>query len=327
MTDNALDVLTIGHALVDVQTSADDSFLAENGIIKGAMQLIEDRRALEIYSKMGPAVETSGGSAANTATGVVSCGGAAAYIGTVAGDELGEIFRHDIRAAGVQYDTPPVITAKAQTGRSFIIVTPDGERSMNTNIGVSAKVNKSHMDPALLKRAKVTYVEGYLFDDGHNMDIWAEVIDIVRRAGNQFSITLSDSFCVERHRSLFQQLIEGGLVDVCFGNEDEVRALYETDDIDFALSKMAKRVEIAAVTRSEKGSTLVCGHTRVDIPAISTQVVDTTGAGDFYAAGVLYGVAKGWDLERCGRMGSAAAAAVISQMGARLKEPLAEPQG
>jgi sugar/nucleoside kinase (ribokinase family) len=320
MTGEPLDVLTIGHALVDVQTTADDAFLQTNNIVKGAMQLIEDRRAIELYGKMGPSVETSGGSAANTAVGVVSCGGSAAYIGTVADDELGEIFRHDIRAAGVKYDTP-AIAGKAPTGRSFIIVTPDGERSMNTNIGVSEKVSKPHFDTELLRAAKVTYVEGYLFDDGHQFDTWSELIDTVRRAGNHFAITLSDPFCVDRHRKLFLSLLDGN-VDVCFGNEEEVCALFETDSVDVALDELAKRCEIGAVTRGAQGSTLVCGRTRVDVPAVPVEVVDTTGAGDLYAAGVLLGVAKGWDLDHCGRMGSAAAAAIISQMGARPMKPI-----
>jgi sugar/nucleoside kinase (ribokinase family) len=320
MTSDQLDVLTIGHALVDVQTTADDAFLETNGIIKGAMQLIEDRRAVELYGKMGPSTETSGGSAANTAAGVASCGGSAGFIGTVAEDELGEIFRHDIRAAGVQFDTPPV-SGKVQTGRSFIIVTPDGERSMNTNIGVSEKVGKAHFDTALLRAARVTYIEGYLFDDGHPLDTWSELIDTVRRAGNHLAITLSDSFCVDRNRKLFLTMLDGN-VDVCFGNEEEVCALFETDDVDVALGELAKRCEIGAVTRGARGSTLVCGRTRVDIPGVEVDVVDTTGAGDLYAAGVLLGVAKGWDLDHCGRMGSAAAAAVIGQMGARLLTPI-----
>lgn len=323
MTEERLDVLTIGHALVDVQTTADDTFLQQNGITKGAMNLIEDRRAAELYSKMGPSTETSGGSAANTAVGVVSCGGKAAYIGTVAADELGEIFRHDIRSAGVQYDTPPIALAKTQTGRSFIIVTPDGERSMNTNIGVSEKVGKPHFDTGLLRRSKITYVEGYLFDDGHQMDTWSDLIDTVRRAGNQFSITLSDSFCVERHRKLFLDLLDGS-VDVCFGNEEEVCSLFETQDVDVALDLLSKRVEIGAITRGAAGSTLVCGRTRVDVPAVAVNVVDTTGAGDLYASGVLYGVAKGWDLDRCGRMGAAAASSILTQMGARPLHPIPE---
>lgn len=322
MTGDTLDVLTIGHALVDIQTTADDEFLQTNDIIKGAMQLIEDRRAVELYGKMGPSTETSGGSAANTAAGVVSCGGSSAYIGTVADDELGEIFRHDIRSAGVQFDTPAV-SGNVQTGRSFIIVTPDGERSMNTNIGVSEKVSTPHFDTALLKKAKVTYVEGYLFDDGHQIDTWSEMIDTVRRAGNQFAITLSDPFCVERHRKLFLSLLDGN-VDICFGNEEEVCALFETDNVDVALDELAKRCEIGAVTRGARGSTLVCGRTRVDVPAVDVHVVDTTGAGDLYAAGVLYGVSKHWELDRCGRMGSAAAGAIISQMGARLSHPIAQ---
>lgn len=320
MTGKQLDVLTIGHALVDIQTHADDAFLQENDIIKGAMQLIEDSRAIELYEKMGPATETSGGSAANTAAGVVSCGGTAAYIGTVAEDELGEIFAHDIRSSGVRFDTAPV-SGKVQTGRSFIIVTPDGERSMNTNIGVSSRVGKSHFDIALLRQARVTYVEGYLFDDGHQMDTWSELIDTVRRAGNHFAISLSDSFCVERHRKLFLSLLDGN-VDVCFGNEEEVCALFETQDVDVALDELARRCEIGAVTRGASGSTLVCGRTRVDIPATEVEVIDTTGAGDLYASGVLLGVAQGWDLDRCGRMGTAAAAGVISQMGARLQGPI-----
>jgi sugar/nucleoside kinase (ribokinase family) len=317
MTDSAprIDVLTVGHALVDVLATTTDQFLADNGVIKGAMQLIDDPRAVELYSRMGPASETSGGSAANTAAGVVACGGTSAYVGTIANDELGEVFAHDIRAAGVEYQTPPV-DGSVQTGRSFILVTPDGERSMNTNIAVSAKVSAQHIDMSMLQRARITYIEGYLFDDSHPIEQWNAVMEVIRKAGNQFAITLSDPFCVERHRKLFLDLLDGH-VDICFGNEEEVCSLFETTSLDEALSLLSSRCEVGAITRGAAGSVLVCGNSRVEIPAEPADVVDTTGAGDLYASGVLYGIARDWDLDKCGRMGSLAAAAIISRMGAR----------
>jgi len=310
-----IDVLTVGHALVDVLSGADDAFLEAEGLEKGIMSLIDDARARHLYERMAQGSETSGGSAANTATGVVACGGTAAFVGVVADDQLGEIFAHDLRAAGVVYRTPPV-SGSSHTGRSMIVVTPDGERTMNTNIGVSNHVSIEHLDHDLLAAARVTYVEGYLFDDAHPLDAWVAVADTVHAAGNRFSITLSDPFCVDRHRKLFLELLDS--VDVCFGNEEELCSLFEVDDLDAALDRLAERCEVGAITRGARGSVLVSGAERVRVAAEPVSVVDTTGAGDLYASGVLAGLTQGWDLERCGRMGSRAAAAVVSRMGARL---------
>jgi sugar/nucleoside kinase (ribokinase family) len=280
------------------------------------MQLVDQDRAIALYGHMATGGECSGGSAANTAAGVVACGGTAAFIGTVAPDQLGEIFAHDIRAAGVSYQTPAV-TSGSETGRSMILVTPDGERSMNTFIGVSSEITLEHIDRQWLEASAITYVEGYLFDDAHPLEAWLEVAATIHNAGRKFAITLSDPFCVDRHRALFLALLDGP-VDICFGNEEEVRMLFEVEDLDAAMTELAKRCEVGAITRGAAGSVIVSGDQRIDIPAELTTVIDTTGAGDLYAAGVLMGLAHGWDLERCGRLGSRAASAIVSRMGARL---------
>jgi sugar/nucleoside kinase (ribokinase family) len=314
-----VDVLAIGHALVDVLAGADDEFLQAEGLHKGTMQLVDEDRAAELYGKMGPGSETSGGSAANTATGVLACGGTAAFIGVVADDQLGEIFSHDIRSSGVLFRCSPLADVGA-TGRSMIMVTPDGERTMNTNLGVAGKLSGDHLDAELLEAARITFVEGYLFDNDHPADLWTGAMKTVHAAGNRFAITLSDPFCVDRHRQLLLEVLEGA--DICFGNEEEVCSLFQVDDLDVAIDRIAERCEVAAITRGEKGSILVAGSERVVVAAEPTSVVDTTGAGDLYAAGVLAGLARGWDLSRCGRLGSRAAAAVVSRMGARLVGPI-----
>lgn len=310
-----LDVVTVGHALVDVFAPIEDDFLIKEELIKGSMNLIGDERAAELYGHMGPASESSGGSAANTATGVVACGGTAAFVGTVGDDELGEIFIHDLRAAGVHYETDPI--QHGQTGRSLILITPDSQRTMNTNIACSNMVGMHDLKAELLRTASITYVEGYLFDDGHPFEGWTDSIKTIHDANNRFSITLSDSFCVERHRDLFMHLLDGS-VDICFGNEDEFRSLFEVEDLEHAINEIEKRCEVAAITRGAQGSILCANGKRVEVPAHSVTVVDTTGAGDLYAAGVLTGLAQGRDLEVCGVLGSKAAGAVISRVGARV---------
>jgi sugar/nucleoside kinase (ribokinase family) len=310
-----LDVLTVGHALVDVLSPVEDSFLQTEGLVKGSMNLIDEPQAVQLYSHMSAASETSGGSAANTAVGVVACGGTAGFVGVVGDDELGEIFAHDIQAAGVHYDVP-LVTGE-QTGRSLILITPDGERTMNTNLAVSGHVAMSDLKRSLLESAAVTYVEGYMFDDSHPFEQWLTAIDTIHNAGNRFSITLSDSFCVERHRDLFMHLLEGS-VDICFGNADEVMALFETSDLDSAINELEKRCEVAAVTLGAKGSVICTGGRHVNIEAERVNLVDSTGAGDLYAAGVLTGLVQGQTPERYGRLGSRAAAAVVSRMGARV---------
>ncbi len=316
-----IDVLTIGHALVDVLAGADDSTLEAEGLPKGSMNLIDALRADSLYDSMGPGSETSGGSAANTATGVVACGSSAAFVGVVADDQLGEIFAHDLRSAGVLYRTPPRNDV-GPTGRCLVLVTPDGERTMSTFLGAGANVGPAVMDTEFVEAARITYVEGYCLDTEYTLETLKHLADHVHEAGGQFSITLSDLFCVDRHRDLFLELLEGS-VDICFGNEEEALALFETRDREVAYLELEKRCKIAAVTLSERGSILLSEGQRAEVPAVKANVVDTTGAGDFYAAGVLSGLAKGWPLERCGRMGSRAAGAVISQMGARLSRPIA----
>ncbi len=318
--ETPIDVLCVGHALVDVLTGVDDSFLEAEGLVKGSMALIDADRATHLYEKMGPGREASGGSAANTATGVVACGGTAAFIGTVADDQLGEIFTHDIRAAGVEYRTPP-LSQSPPTGRSMILITPDGERTMNTLLGAGAMVAVEHLDPEMMRAASITYVEGYLLDNAHSATALREAVSTLHNAGNKLAFTLSDPFCVERHRDLFLRLIEES-VDICIGNEQEACMLFQTDDLDVAVTELTKRCEVVAITRGGEGSVLARGDERVEVQAVRTNVVDTTGAGDFYASGVLTGLAHGSSLEECGALGSKAAAAIVSQMGARLSRSL-----
>ncbi len=312
----SIDVLTVGNALVDVQARAEDSFINAEGLVKGSMQLIDDDRSRDLYQNMGPASESSGGSAANTATGVVVCGGTAAFIGTVAYDQLGEIFTHDIRAAGVSYKTPPV--AGAVTGRSLILVTPDGERTMNTSIGAASRVAIGKIDEKLLRAARVTYIEGFLLDVTPSVTDWQRCADIIHDAGNLYALTLADSFCVQRHRDLFMELLDGP-VDVCFGNEDELKMLYESSDLDECLERISKQCKYVAITRGARGSVVCCDGEWMKIAAEQVEVVDTTGAGDLYAAGFLFGLAQGWDVALSGHLATHAAGAVVSQMGARLQ--------
>jgi len=319
-----LDVLTIGHALLDVLAGADDGFLVQQGLVKGSMSLIDAERAQVLYDLMGPGTEASGGSAANTATGVVACGGTAAFIGTVADDQLGEIFVHDMSAAGVLYRTP-VMAPPPATGRSLVLVTPEGERTMNTYLGAASSVSLEHLDEELLQGAAITYVEGYMLDTKNPAEALQRTVELVRGAGGRVSLTLSDLYCVERHRDLFMDLLDGS-VDICFGNEEEACALFGVTDLNRAVEELAKRCEVVAITRGSKGSLLVADGGRVDVDAEPVNVIDTTGAGDLYAAGVLTGLARGWQLEECGRMGSRAAAAAVSQMGARLSRDI-KPQG
>ncbi len=310
-----VDVLTIGHALVDVLARCDDAFLTEHAIAKGAMTLIDDERAAQIYNSMGPAQETSGGSAANTAVGVVNCGGTSRFVGVVSSDELGDTFVRDIRQLGVVYKTPPVDGA-SHTGRSYILITSDGQRSMNTNIGVSDRVDLGHVSTEALRSASITYVEGYLFDDSRLMEHWFDIARVIHESGNRFAVTLSDPYCVSRHRDLFLRLLDGS-VDIMFGNVEEVRALFDSNDEMSALEALASRCDVAVMTQSERGAVLAREHERIDIPAVSTTVVDTTGAGDYFASGVLTGLAKGRSLEECALLGAKAASVIISQVGAR----------
>jgi len=321
-----LDVIGIGNALVDVLTHAEDGFLARQGLVKGTMHLVDEARARELYDAMGPGLEMSGGSAANTVVGVASFGGRAHYVGKVRDDQLGEVFGHDLRATGVGHDTPRA-TEGPPTGRCLILVTPDAQRTMSTFLGASVRLGPGDIDKGLIARGKILYLEGYLFDPPAAQEAFRAAAAMAHGAGRKVSLTLSDPFCVGRHRKAFLDLVEHH-VDILFANEAEICALYEVGDFDAALARVRGHCEIAALTRSGKGSVIVGGG-RVHLVAAQpvAAVTDTTGAGDLYAAGVLYGLSQSLDLPTCGRLGSLAAAEVIGHVGARPMVPLAQLAG
>ncbi len=311
------DVLTIGNAIVDILARCEDTFLEENAIIKGAMNLIDAERAELLYSKMGPAVEASGGSAGNTAAGIAGFGGKAAYFGKVAEDQLGQIFQHDIRAQGVHYQTRPE-GLHPPTARSMIFVTPDSERSMNTYLGACVELGPEHVEEEVVAEARVTYFEGYLWDPPRAKDAIRAAARIAHANGREVSMTLSDPFCVGRYRAEFLDLMKSGTVDIVFANKHELLSLYETDDFELALGKIALDCKLAAVTLSEEGAVIVRGKERVKIDAYAIdELVDTTGAGDLFASGFLYGYTQDRSLEDCGKLGCLAAAVVIQQLGPR----------
>jgi sugar/nucleoside kinase (ribokinase family) len=321
-----LDVVGIGNAIVDVLSHTDDAFLKSNDLVKGSMRLIDPEEAQNLYSRMGPATEISGGSAANTIAGIAALGGQAAYIGKVADDQLGDIFAHDLQATGVLYRTDRLISDLA-TARSMILVTPDAERTMNTFLGASNKLTPSDVDEDLISRAQYTYLEGYLWDPEEAKDAFRHAMRMAHQHGRKVALTLSDSFCVDRFRDEFKQLVTE--IDLLFANEDEICSLYEVDEFDDALQAVRSAGTMAALTRSEKGSLLMRGDEIHLIDAVpGVDIVDTTGAGDLYAAGVLAGLTQGRGLGEAGHMGAIAAAEVISHMGARpeadLKEMVAE---
>jgi sugar/nucleoside kinase (ribokinase family) len=315
------DVVAIGNALVDVIAHCDDAFLAAHGCAKGSMQLIDVPTMRELYAAMGPGVEISGGSAANTMVGVASFGGRSAFIGKTAADQLGEVFRHDIRAAGVTFETPPAGDGEP-TGRSLILVTPDGQRTMNTFLGVSPHLGNGEVDAGLVRSASILYLEGYLFDRPDAKEAFRQAAGIAADAGRPVALTLSDPFCVDRHRAEFLQLVKKS-VDILFANEAEIASLYETGSFDLAAQRAKADIRFAALTRSEQGSVVLAGGEAIAIPPVPVaEVVDTTGAGDLYAAGFLFGVARGMSIDTAGRLGSLAAAEVISHVGARPQVPL-----
>jgi sugar/nucleoside kinase (ribokinase family) len=316
------DVLGIGNALVDVLSHEDDHFVERLALNRGAMTLIDEERAHALYDAMGPAIEISGGSAANTMVGVASFGGRAGYIGRVRNDQLGEVFRHDLRATGVEFDNPPAGDGPS-TGRCLIVVTPDAQRTMNTYLGASSHLGPDDVDDALVEAAHVVYLEGYLFDLPPAQEAYWKASRVAHGAGRHVALTLSDSFCVERHLDAWRDLVRDE-VDLLFANAAEICTLYGCD-FDDALQRVRREVKVAALTRSEHGSVIVAGDEVHVIPAHPVaQLVDTTGAGDLYAAGFLYGYTNGHDLARCGRMGSLAASEVISHLGARPEQRLAD---
>ncbi|HEV7264048.1 MAG TPA: adenosine kinase [Falsiroseomonas sp.] len=315
MTAPALDLLGIGNAIVDVLARAEDAFLASQGMDKGAMMLIDAAAAERIYAAMGPGVESSGGSAGNTCAAAAALGARVGYLGKVADDALGKVFAHDIRAAGVRFPSAP-LTNGAPTARCLILVTPDGQRTMNTFLGACVAFGPDDVDEAEVASAAVTYLEGYLFDPPAAQAAFRKAAKAAHAAGRKVSLTLSDPFCVGRHRGAFRAFVAEE-TDVLFANEAELLSLFETEDFTAALAAVRRDVGLAAVTRSEKGSVVVAGAETVEVAAVPTRVVDTTGAGDAYAAGFLAAHAKGLALAECGRWGSVAAAEVISHFGAR----------
>ncbi|HEU5095055.1 MAG TPA: adenosine kinase [Reyranella sp.] len=323
MTSAAFDVLGIGNAIVDVLSQADDAFLTRHALNKGGMTLIDEARAETLYAAMGPGIEVSGGSCGNTMAGVASFGGKGAYIGKVRDDQLGAVFAHDLRATGVAFDTP-MATSGPATARCLILVTPDAQRTMNTYLGACTGLGPADIDPKLAASAQVTYVEGYLWDAPEAKKAVLKAFDAAHAAGRLVSITLSDSFCVDRYREEFRALIRDK-VDILFGNESEIKSLYRVESFEAAVEATRKEARIAALTRSEKGSVVIKGGETHAVPAAPVaRVVDTTGAGDLYAAGFLHGFTHGKPLAECARLGGIAAAEIISHVGARPEKPLRE---
>jgi sugar/nucleoside kinase (ribokinase family) len=318
------DVVGIGNAIVDTIGRCDDAFLARHGCAKGSMRLVDAPAIAALYDAMGPGVEISGGSVANSMVGVASFGGKAGFIGKTADDEFGRIFAHDIRAAGVGFATKAAARGEDGTGRCLVLVTPDGQRTMNTYLGVSPQLSGGEVDAALVASARIVYLEGYLFDRPEAKTAFRQAAAIAANAGRQVALTLSDPFCVDRHRDEFLALIRSH-VDILFANEAEIVALYRTSSFDEAAAQARGHTRLAALTRSEKGSVILSDGGALAIPAAPVaKVVDTTGAGDLYAAGFLYGLASGRGLEAAGRLGSLAAAEIISHVGARPEASLAD---
>lgn len=315
MSETAYDILGIGNAIVDVVAATDDQFLSRHDMHKGAMQLIDADQADRLYAAMPPGIESSGGSAANTCAVAANLGARVAYIGKVADDQLGQVFRHDITAAGVDFHTSP-LSGGAPTARCLILVTPDGQRTMNTFLGACVALDAADVHPSLVSRAKVTYLEGYLFDPPAAQAAFYKAADAAHAADRQVALSLSDPFCVNRHRDAFRKLVASH-VDILFANEAEITALYETNTFEEAAQLARAEVDLAALTRSEAGSLIIHGNDTIHVAAHPTKVVDTTGAGDAYAAGFLAGYTRGKPLAECGRIASIAAAEIISHYGAR----------
>jgi sugar/nucleoside kinase (ribokinase family) len=316
MTDTRFDVLGVGNAIVDVLASVDDAFIEQHSLAKDAMLLIDEERANALYEAFPPAQEISGGSAANSLAGVASLGVRGAYIGKVADDQLGQVFAHDLRSIGVHYDTKPLKDGPS-TARCLIAVPSDARRAMNTFLGASTMMDEDDINADLVKSATVTFLEGYLFDRPEAKAAFVRASEIAQAADRRVALTLSDLFCVDRHRDSFRHLVKNH-IDVLFANEAEIKALYEVDDFETALAKVRAETRVAAITRSEKGAVIVSGDEEVRVDAEPVEhVVDTTGAGDQFAAGFLAGYSRGADLFTCGRLGVIAAAEVISHMGAR----------
>ena len=322
MASARFDVLGIGNAIVDVLARTDDDFLAKQKMRKGTMQLIDEAQAARIYDAMGPAVEVSGGSAANTIVGAASLGARGAFIGKIKDDELGRVFAHDIRAAGVAFATPPA-SAGPSTARCYVLVTPDGERTMNTYLGAAQDLHPNDIDPDVIAAAQIIYLEGYLWDPPHAKEAFLKAAKIAHEAKRDVALTLSDAFCVDRYRAEFLNLIRGGTVDLVFANESELHSLYQTADLDTAINALRNDARLAVVTRSEKGCLVVTREETDAVPACPVgRVVDATGAGDLFASGFLVGLARGADYRTAARLGGVVAAEIIQHFGARPERPL-----
>jgi adenosine kinase len=330
MTSAKYDVLAIGNAIFDVLVQTDEGFLASHDMTKGSMALIDEAQAASIYKDMGPATEMSGGSAANTIVGIAGFGGRAAYVGKVKDDQIGRLYTHDIRAAKVAFETPAAAGGPA-TGCSYILVTPDGERTMNTYLGAAQDLSPADIDPETIAAASIVYLEGYLWDPKDAKDAFLKASKIAHDAKRQVALTLSDAFCVDRYRDEFLALMRNGTVDLIFANETELHSLYQTSDFDTALAQLRKDIPLGVVTRSEKGCIVATKDGTTAVPACPIdKLVDTTGAGDLFAAGFLFGLVRNAGYENAGRLGALAAAEVIQHIGARpqvsLKD-LAQSQG
>ena len=324
MTDAKYDVLGIGNAIFDVLVQTDEGFLGRHGMTKGGMALIDEARAAAIYADMGPATEMSGGSAANTIVGVASLGARAAYVGKVKADQIGGLYSHDIRAAGVAFETTAASGGPA-TGCSYILVTPDGERTMNTYLGAAQELTPDDIDEAQIAAAQIVYLEGYLWDPKDAKDAFVKAAGIAHKAGRRVALTLSDSFCVDRYRDEFLDLMRKGTVDLVFANEAELHSLYQTSDFDTALKQLRADTRLGVVTRSEKGCMVASTDGVIAVPAMPIErLVDTTGAGDLFAAGFLFGLVRNAGYENAGRLGALAAAEVIQHIGARPQVSLRE---
>ena len=327
MSSARFDVLGIGNAIVDVIARTEEDFLLKQGMHKGTMALIDEARAQAIYDAMGPAIETSGGSAANTIVGLASFGSRSAFIGKVRDDELGRTFAHDIRAAGASYTTPPAADGPS-TARCYVLVTPDGQRTMNTYLGAAQDLHPADIDAELVAASAVLYLEGYLWDPKNAKDAFIKAAKIAHEAERTVALSLSDAFCVDRWRAEFLQLMRSGTVDLIFANETELHSLYQTSDFDTAVAALRADVSAAVVTRSEKGCIVLGPEGTEAVPAFPIErVIDTTGAGDLFAAGFLSGLARGADDRTCGRLGALAAAEVIQHLGARPETSLRDLAG
>jgi adenosine kinase len=318
------DVIGVGNAIVDLIARADDAFLVAHGMAKGTMSLIDEARAQAIYQAMGPAVESSGGSAANTIVGAASLGARTGFIGKVKDDPLGKAFAHDIRASGVAFDTRPAVDGPS-TARCYIIVTPDGERTMNTFLGAAQDLHPADIADDLIASAAITYLEGYLWDPPHAKEAFVKAAGIAHKNGRKVALTLSDAFCVDRYRDEFLKLLRDKTVDIVFANERELHSLYQTADFDTALAAIRKDAALAVITRSEKGCVVVEGGKTEAVPAEPIEtMVDATGAGDLFAAGFLVSHSRGKSLRESARLGAIAAAEVIQHVGARPEVSLKE---